>query len=142
MVSLSLGQQLKEFGLVWQPRLHDFFAVPGRDMDDRVFVITDIQAYLELYHQLPVVTFHGVAEWALDYILQTEVVWLPTQAQLQARLGEFVPEFTLMASPAGYTCTIQVEGDGLSFGADRAADAYGEALLFCLMHEHKSRDGH
>ena len=88
MISLPLARELKQAGLVWSATINDFFAIPDRGMDDRIFVITDLMANLDIFRGWPVVTFHGSAEWALDYILTTEVVWLPTESQLRGVLLE------------------------------------------------------
>lgn len=134
MISLRLAQQLKEFGLIWRPELHDFFAIPGRGMDERIFVISDIQTYLELFEGHPVVTFHGVAEWALDYIQQTEVVWMPTESQLHARLAELVERYEVVFDPAGYTCTLNPHHpEPYTATATTSSEACGEALLHLLM---------
>ena len=86
MISLTLAQQLKAAGLVWHTNNYDFFAIPDRELDDRVFVLADMMAYTELVQGWPVVAFHGTAEWALDYILTREVVWMPTEEQLREAL--------------------------------------------------------
>lgn len=133
MITPTLAKQLKEAGLVWDPQLHDFFMVPEPNLEDRVFVLADLQAYLELYQGRPVVTFHGTAEWALDYILQSEVIWMPTDAQLREILVGLVPGLVLRHTPpAGYTCTIRLAGQTVSFAADQASDAYGQALLHLM----------
>lgn len=136
MVSLRLARQLKEFGLVWRPQLHDFFAIPGREMDERVFVIADVQTYLEFFEGHSIVTFHGVAEWALDYIHEAEVVWMPTGEQVQVRLAELVAGFAVVFDPAGYTCTLHTpDDDPFSVVAETTSEACGEALLHLLMRQ-------
>ena len=90
MISLSLARKLKQAGLLWQASVNDFFAIPDRGMDDRVFVIADLLANLDIFRGWPVVTFHGTAEWALDYILTAEVIWLPTESQLRQALLDMI----------------------------------------------------
>lgn len=135
MISQSLAWKLKEAGLQWDPQLHDFFWIPDRALDEKTFVVSDLQANLELYRGWPVVTFHGSAEWALDYILQADVVWLPREEQLRLRLMDCVETLTFVSEPDCCTCRIQVEGERYSFTAPNGSDAYGEALLFALLQQ-------
>ncbi|MCB0028074.1 MAG: hypothetical protein KDE28_09225, partial [Anaerolineales bacterium] len=83
MIALELATQLKEAGLEWQPALHDFFSVPFPDLEHRVFVLSDMTINQEVLRGWPALTFSGAMEWALDYVLTMEVVWLPTEAQLR-----------------------------------------------------------
>lgn len=138
MISLSLALELKDAGLVWVAELHDFFAVPDRGLDERVFVISDMPANLDVFRGWPVVTFHGTAEWALDYILTAEVVWLPREEQLREALqstlgGEEPAPFTLTCYGGLYHVTVQRSDETLAFSAFSASDAYGQALLYCLL---------
>jgi hypothetical protein len=137
MISLSLAADLKEAGLVWPASQHDFFAVPDRDMDDRVFVISNMPANLEILRGWPAITFHGTAEWALDYILTSEVVWLPREEQLREALlaasgMDSSDQLALTFSGGLYTCTITRDENTFAFSAAGASDAYGLALLKCL----------
>ena len=139
MISLALARELKEAGLVWKAGIHDFFTIPDRDMDDRIFVVTDVMAYLEIFRGWPVVTFHGTAEWALDYILTTEVVWMPTEGQLRQELediltGEVEPRLQLIREQDGYTCEIYYQGQELRFAAPTAGESYALALLYAFRH--------
>lgn len=137
MISLSSGRKLKDAGLHWIPALHDFFAIPDRGLDDRVFVISDMHAYVEVRNNLPVVTFHGVLEWSLDYLLTAEVIWLPREEQLRLALlqrlvTEEQPALSLSAHPGGSVCEINFKGEPLSFEAQEASEAYAAALLHIL----------
>jgi hypothetical protein len=139
MISLALARELKEAGLVWKAGIHHFFAIPDRDLDERVFVVTDVMAYLEILRGWPVVTFHGTAEWALDYILTTEVVWMPTEGQLRQELegilvGEAELKLQLILEQDGYTCEIYYQGQDLRFAAPTAGEAYAFALMHALRH--------
>jgi hypothetical protein len=143
MIPLSLAIELKEAGLLWRTSNNDFFAIPDRELDDRVFVLADIMAYTELVRGWPVVAFHGTAEWALDYILTSEVVWLPTEEQLREALAERLAaaddrgraNFSLTTDSEGYTCAIEYSNEGLLFDAPTAPEAYGRALLHVLREE-------
>jgi hypothetical protein len=134
MISIPLAIELKQAGLVWPATINDFFAIPDRGMDDRVFVITDLMANLDIFRGWPVVTFHGSAEWALDYILTAEVVWLPTESQLREALlnllnSEILRSFQLTYDGRSYRCAVELEMETVHFDAPIAADAYGKAVL-------------
>jgi len=106
-------------------------------MDDRVFVISDISVDIELLKGQSVVTFNGTAEWALDYELVAELVWLPTEAQLRQTLEHYLqaepqPRLKLVCAPEGYLCEIPLRGQNLTFRASEASEAYGAALLHVL----------
>lgn len=138
MISLTLARELKAAGLVWRATINDFFAIPERGMDERVFVLADMQAQLDIFRGWPVVTFHGTAEWALDYILTTEVVWMPREEQLRDALFSLLAnqqssDIGLHVYPNGAAnCSIQWNGQAQDFTASTAADAYGRALLHVL----------
>lgn len=142
MISLTLAQHLKTAGLPWRPKLFDFFAIPDRDMDDRLFVISDISTYLGLQDGLPVIHFHGAEEWALDQIATREIVWMPTEEQLRQTLEHRLletmsldanlPLLTLARAGNGYRCTIKFRHETLHFDAPNASDAYAMALLSAL----------
>ncbi len=137
MISLSLARQLKAAGLVWQATNNDYFALPDRGMDDRLFVISGMQAQLDVFRGWPVVTFHGTAEWALDYVLTTEAVWMPREDQLRQAILELLAEeaqqkLTLGLKDSVYNCSFSWQGQEIRFEAAAAADAYGKALLFLL----------
>ena len=140
MITLHLARQLKEAGLVWMTNTNDFFAIPDRGLDDKVFVLADMMAYTELVQGWPVVAFQGTAEWALDYILTSEVVWMPTEGQLRGALeGLLFPaeqpeaQLQLIRTPDGYVCLTASPAGTLSFSAPTAEEAYALALLHWLM---------
>jgi hypothetical protein len=137
MISLSTARELKNAGLSWIPAMHDHFVVPDRGMDDHIFVINDIMAYVEIRNSLPMVTFHGTAEWALDYLLTSEVIWLPKEDQLRMAImrqisTENQPALVLSSTGDGYRLVIQAKGQKYSFEAAEASEAYAAALLYLL----------
>ncbi len=138
MLSLATAVALKNAGLIWQADTHDFFGIPNRDMDERAFVIADLLANLDIFRGWPVVTFHGVAEWSLDYILTTEVVWIPTESQLRQQLAARLQaddagsELQLTLCTQGYTCLITHHHQSQRFVAPTAEEAYAQALLQLL----------
>ncbi len=137
MISLALAMQLKEAGLVWHTSIHDFFAIPDRDMDGRIFVLSDMMVTMELLRGWPAVVFHGTAEWAMDYLLTHEAVWLPTESQLREQLEvELMPRngrfHQLVRLPEGYQCQILLAEDVVQITAVSPSEAYGLALLNLL----------
>jgi hypothetical protein len=137
MISLSLARQLKEAGLAWQPANYDFFAIPDREMDERVFVISDLLATLETIQDQQVVAFQGSSEWALDDLPAGESVWLPREDQLREALeaalaAQSSPDLHLDCSQAGCRCTIWLNGLPLTFHAAQADEVYALALLHLL----------
>lgn len=132
MLTLALAVQLKKAGLEWQPALHDTFALPERGLDDRRFVLTEVMTYIELFHGSPVVTFHGTAEWALDFILQTEAVWIPNETQLRELLQQYGKKLVLCQTADGFECQLESGGETLAFSGNNVCDIYGSALLQLL----------
>lgn len=137
MISLPLARQLKEAGLQWQPALYDFFAIPDRNLDERVFVISDLLATLETLQGQQVVAFQGASEWALDDLATGELIWLPREDQLRqvleaALLSRGRPELRLDCGLDGCRCTIWVGGRPMTFRGQQAVEAYAAALLYLL----------
>lgn len=137
MVSLRLANKLKQAGLVWQPTLHDFFAIPEPELEDRLFVLSDMTIEIEPIFGWQAITFNGAVEWSLDYIMTADVVWVPTESQLRDMLQEHLlaeeqPAVQLLSSISGYHCQITFKGEFHDFEAPTASDAYGQALLFLL----------
>ena len=137
MITLDLAMQLKEAGLTWHPALLDFFGLPDRQMDERIFVISDMLVTVDLLQGMQIVSFQGASEWALDYLVTTDVVWLPTEEQLRkaleaALLSTGRPELRLTSTLTG--CRLDFAyGDGLrTFEADSASEAYAAGLLYLL----------
>jgi hypothetical protein len=136
MISISLAKQLRDQGLHWVPSTHDFFAIPDRGLDGWIFVLSDILSGVEKISGHPVVSFHGSAEWAIDYLVTTEAVWLPTEAQLRglifdtlSGLGSEEVNISLDSSQNLHTCKMRANGEVLAFEAETAADSYARALL-------------
>ena len=137
MISQALAVQLKEAGLVWPTAVHDFFAIPDRDLDGRIFVLSEMMVTMELLRGWPAVVFHGTSEWAMDYLLTHEAVWLPTESQVRAKLeaelavrnGRF---HQLLRLPEGYQCVVSLAGEPLAFTAVSPSEAYGLTLLDLL----------
>ena len=138
MITLDLARQLKTAGLRWQSNIHDFFAIPDRGMDDKLFVLTDVMSQMETLKGWPAVTFHGTSEWALDYIFKVEVIWMPTETQLRQLIEERLQSedeliLQLSRTNKGYRCEIMQDNLPYFFTASTASDAYGQALLHLLL---------
>lgn len=135
MISVDLAQQLKRAGLAWKPVERDFFMIPEHNLDGQVFVVSQLPSLVQVLGGEPTVTFHGSIEWALDYVLLSEVVWLPSETQLRQaledRIGSHAP-LRLDRVEAGYRCQIAYQEDMLEFESLVAEDAYAKALLRVL----------
>ena len=139
MIPLTLAIQLKDAGLKWIPDLNDFFAIPDRDLDDRIFVMSDMMTEPTTLKGWPAITFHGTSEWAMDYIFIEEVVWMPSEEQLRQELifmldqSEEKTELTLKLEENGrYTTQIAFQNTPLTFTAPTASETYAQALLHLL----------
>lgn len=137
MISLETARELKSAGLVWSPALYDFFGVPDRQMDDKVFVISDVMVTVEMMQGMEVVAFQGASEWALDSLIATEAVWIPSETQLREALESILlasgrPELRLTSSLSGYRSEFTLGDQRHSFESGDAVEAYAQALLFVL----------
>jgi hypothetical protein len=134
MISIPMALRLKQAGLKWTPRLHDFFAVPERGMDTKIFVISDLQANIEKLFGSEVVAFQGASEWALDYLITSEAVWMPREEQLREALlaGSSGTSLHLDCTPEGCHLDVRTGAAEMSFDAQQVGDAYGLALLHIL----------
>ncbi len=137
MLSLLTARRLKAAGLEWTPALNDFFAIPDHGLDDRVFVIAEMPVNVAEFQGDTVFAFQGAVEWALDYILTTEAIWLPSEAQLRQAVEACLPEaanptFTLTCRPDGYECQIYLNDTPRLFAATDPGEAYAAALLHLL----------
>ncbi len=130
MISLDLALRLQHAGVVWTPASGDRFMVPGRDMDELVFAISDMVVEVHDLPSGPIFAFNGTTEWALDSIEQRDVVWLPGEDQLRGLLGEAF--LALEATPGGFIVSVRTGG-----GRERHIDidaecAYARAVLAVL----------
>jgi hypothetical protein len=130
VISVELATRLKAAGLVWRPVSGDRFAIPDRDLDDQVFVVSEMTIETVELPTGPLVRFNGTTEWALDSIAQGEVIWLPHEAQLRALLG---PAFRrLEALGDGFAVEASYDGRVERFVDIDAERAYARALLELL----------
>lgn len=117
---------MRKAGALWVPGAGDRFVVPDREMDDDVFVVSDMTVEVHDYPGGKVIGFNGTTEWALDSIEQREVIWLPREEQLRKLLGEHFQRLELTED--SYTVVLRDS----SHTAEDAEQAYAEALLHLL----------
>lgn len=130
MITVELATRLKSAGLVWVPASGDRFAIPDRDLDGQVFVVSEMTIETVELPTGPLVRFNGTTEWALDSIAQGEVIWLPHEAQLRTLLG---PAFRrLEALGDGFAVEAAYDGTVERFVDIDAERAYARALLELL----------
>lgn len=127
VINLDLARQLRAAGLEWTPLAGDRFIVPDRDMDDEVFVVSDMTIEVQEFPSGRLMGFNGTTEWALDSLEQEAVVWLPRENQLREALGS---RFTALESVTGGFAVVLDDGQRLvDIDAERA---YARALLVTL----------
>lgn len=126
VISLDLARRLKAAGLVWTPRSGDRFHIPERDLDDEVFVLSEMTIETADLPTGRVVKFNGTTEWALDSIAEDEVVWLPHEGQLRELLGAAF----VRLEPVGDGFAVETVGrKGGRYVDVDAERAYARALL-------------
>ena len=130
MIGVQLARQLKEAGLGWKPGPGDRFAIPDRDLDDEVFVLSNMTIEVHTMPEGRVIGFNGTTEWALDDVELDETIWLPREDQLRELLGGTFR--ALRRSAAGYEVLIDLLGEERAFAAGTPEEAYAAALLHLL----------
>jgi hypothetical protein len=130
VIGVKLAQQLKEAGLVWKPALGDRFAIPDRDLDDEVFVLSNMTIEVHTLPEGRVIGFNGTTEWALDDVELDETIWLPREDQLRELLGGTFRG--LRRDTDGYEVTIELLGEERRFEGGSADETYAAALLHLL----------
>ena len=102
--------------------------VPDHDMDDDVFVLSDmVIEQQDVPGGPPILAFNGTTEWALDSLEAHHAVWLPREDQLRELLGEAFSSLERPGGPVGgYVATL---ADGSRHVDVDASCAYARALL-------------
>ena len=127
MLRLELARALRRDGLTWSPARGDRFVVPDRDMDDEVFVVSDLTVEVREVPSGLVLGFNGTTEWALDSLRTEQVLWLPREDQLRELLG---PRFRrLEAGDDGWRVVV---AEGLEERAFEDADVESAYALAAL----------
>jgi hypothetical protein len=132
VISLDLALALQAAGVAWEPAPGDRFMVPDRDLDDVVFVVSDMVVEVRDTSAGPLLAFNGTTEWALDSLAIDSAVWLPREEQLRELLGEvFVSLSRLVGGsvPTGYAVTVRDGGSVQRYVEVSADAAYARAVL-------------
>ena len=88
MITRDLAERLREAGLPWEPASGDRFIIPDRDLDDHLFVISEMTIEVHDVLGRRIIKFNGTTEWALDSVAQEDVLWLPREDQLRELIGD------------------------------------------------------
>jgi hypothetical protein len=134
MLSRDLARALRVAGVEWVPAKGDRFFVPDRDLDDQVFVLSDmVIEVLDVPDGGRILAFNGTTEWALDKVEAAVAVWLPREDQLRELLGGgFVGLELLSGTAPGYAVTVDVDGSRERHVDVDVERAYARALLALL----------
>jgi hypothetical protein len=130
VTSPDLARRLHDAGLAWSPSNGDRFWLPERDLDEAVFLVSDMVVEVRDVASGRVLAFNGTTEWALDGVEEHEAVWLPRLDQLLEVLGENF--LSLTARSGGHVVRVQVgqrEEEHVDVGP---ADAAARAVLSLL----------
>ena len=130
MIGIETAEELRGAGLAWKPGVGDRFAIPDRDMDDQVFVLSDMTIEVRSVPQGRVIGFNGTTEWALDDVEIDEALWLPREDQLRELLGGTFR--ALRRVTHGYDVEMSLLGEDHTFSAPTPEAAYAAALLHLL----------
>jgi hypothetical protein len=131
VLSLELAVALRDAGVAWDPAPGDAFVVPDRDLDEHVFVLSDMVVQQVQPPDGPaILAFNGTTEWALDSLEAHEAVWLPREDQLRALLGAtFVSLERVFGPPDGYAVVTRRAGEEQRHVDLTAEAAYARAVL-------------
>lgn len=127
MLDLTLAQQLKSSGLEWKPTAGDRFVLPVADMEEEVFILSNVIADVHEFRDGAVIGFNGTTEWALDSVEQADVVWFPREDQLRELLGAAFVRLEQVSG--GYAVTATADGREQRFLDIEAERAYARAVL-------------
>lgn len=127
VLPVTLARDLREAGLRWDPARGDRFVISDRDMDDDVFVLSDMTIEVHEFPTGRVIGFNGTVEWALDSVEQQQALWVPREDQLRERLGQHL--VALLREAQGWRVGL---ADGSAHDGDSAEEAYARALLHVL----------
>ena len=86
-----------------------------RDLDDQVFVVSDMVIETRETPAGPLLAFNGTTEWALDSLDVQDAVWLPREDQLRDLLGDAFVSLEATAGgdvPVGFAVTRAGGRDG------------------------------
>lgn len=124
MITRELAERLRDLGLPWSPASGDCFIIPDRDLDDTVFVVSEMTIEIAEAVDERLVRFNGTTEWALDSIDADLVLWMPREDQLRDALGS---AFTRLET-VGDGFAVELRDGSRHVDVD-AARAYARALI-------------
>jgi hypothetical protein len=127
MISIPTARRLRDAGVTWTPDRGDRFIVADRDMDDEVFVLSDMTVDVHPHHDRTLLGFNGTTEWALDSVEDSDALWLPRESQLRTLLGGTF--LSLERAGSGWRVTISVTGSRSTHEHEDPEEAYALALL-------------
>jgi hypothetical protein len=130
VLGVQAAEKLREAGLTWKPGPGDRFAIPDRDLDDEVFVLSHMTIEVYTMPEGQVIGFNGTTEWALDDLEIEEALWLPREDQLRDLLGGTFR--SLRGSGSGFVVETELMGEVRTVEAETAEEAYAAALLHLL----------
>ena len=130
MIGVQVAQQLREAGLTWKPGAGDRFAIPDRDLDEDVFVLSNMVIEVHNRPEGQVIGFNGTTEWAMDDVELEEALWLPREDQLRELLGGTLR--ALRRTEQGWDVEVTLLGEDRTFAAPTPEQAYAAALLHLL----------
>jgi hypothetical protein len=134
VISVELAKRLRVAGVRWTPAAGDRFVIADRDMDDQVFVLSDMTIDVHEFETGKVLGFNGTVEWALDSVEQEAALWLPSETQLRELLGT---TFVSMSRQNGhFSVILDVVGTRTTIIDSSVEEAYGRALLFLANGHH------
>jgi hypothetical protein len=127
VITLDLAHALRDAGLVWTATRGDRFVVADRDMDDDVFVVSDMTIEVHQHGPDRYLGFNGTSEWALDSVEQDHALWLPREDQLRELLAAAFARLEVV--PGGFAAVLTDGSRHVDLDAERA---YARALLAVL----------
>jgi hypothetical protein len=134
VISPELAARLRNAGLRWSPAKGDWFVFPDRDLDELVFVVSDMVVETRrMAFDREMLAFNGTSEWALDTLAASEALWLPREDQLRMTLGEaFIGLEHLPGETPGYAVSLLLGDTEQRFVDIDVEAAYGRAALALL----------
>ena len=130
MISFDLARRLEAAGVIWIPRNGDRFVVPDSDLDDALFLVSDMVVEVQDLSSGRLLKFNGTTEWALDSIEAARALWLPREDQLRPMLGQYFVAFT--ATAGGYAVVTNHDGHEQRHEDPDPECAYARAVLAML----------
>lgn len=130
MIGVQVAQELKAAGLLWKPAAGDRFAIPDRDLDSDVFVLSHMTIEVHTLPEGQIIGFNGTTEWAMDDVELDEALWLPREDQLRELLGGTLR--ALRRAEPGWAVDLTLLGEDRTFTAATPEAAYAAALLHLL----------